>query len=171
MKISRLSRPLALAPFALACVVLALAPPAAAEEPASARERAEERATARADVDGTLGTMSRTALRVRDMLRDTRRNGTKAQIACLDESLSRADVALRRARESGARSLAGYDRGDVELARAERRRVLEWREAQRLAARDASVCVPNPLGGAGLGAKRTATRVTLSVDPTLPHVD
>lgn len=154
-------------PFALVLATLTLAPAAAAEE----TPWAEERATARADVESSLGTMSRTALRVRDMLREARRSGTKAQIVCLDESLSRADVALRRARESGALSLAGYARGDVELARAERRHVLEWREAQRLAARDASVCVPSPRGTLALGARRTATQVTLSVDPALPHVD
>lgn len=153
--------------FALALATLAFDRPARAEEVVFA----EERATARTDIESTLGTMSRTALRVREMLRDTRRNGTKAQIACLDDSLSRTDVALRRARESGAVALAGYARGDVELARAERRHVLEWREAQRFAARDASVCIPNPLGAPALGARRTATQVTLLVDPKLPRTE
>ena len=53
---------------------------------------------ARSDIDATMVQMRATSLRVRDQLRATRKRGTKAQITCVDQALSRSDVAWRRAR-------------------------------------------------------------------------
>lgn len=119
---------------------------------------------ARDQIEVTLVQMRAVSLRVRDDLRLARRRGTKVQIACVDQALSRADVATRRARETGDEILSAYQRGDLERARAARRRIAEIRELQRLAAKDGATCA------AALGpVPQTArTTVTLLVDPRLP---
>jgi len=119
---------------------------------------------AREQIDVTLVQMRGVSLRVRDDLRLARRRGTKVQIACVDQALSRADVATRRAQETGAEILAAYERGDGERARAARRRLAEIRELQRLAAKDGAACA------AALGPvpQTSRTTVTLQVDPGLP---
>ena len=119
---------------------------------------------ARDQIAVTLVQMRALSLRVRDDLRLARRRGTKVQIACVDQALSRADVATRRAQETGDEILAAYQRGDLERARAARRRIGEIRELQRLAAKDGAACA------AALGpVPQTArTTVTLLVDPGMP---
>jgi hypothetical protein len=157
---------------AVAVVSVLVSPaPSRADEPAPASVAAAspaEMAAARADVDGALRAMRATSLRVREMLRDARKRGTKQQIACLDEALSRSDVALRHARASGDGALAAYARGDLDEARVQLARVAEWREAQRLAARDGAACAP---GAKVVEAARTATTVRVSVDPRIPRVE
>lgn len=119
---------------------------------------------AREQIEVTLVQMRGAALRVRDDLRLARRRGTKVQVACVDQALSRADAATRRAQETGAEILAAYERGDPDRARAARRRILEIRELQRVAAKDGAACA------AALGPvpQTSRTTVTLLVDPALP---
>jgi hypothetical protein len=141
------------------CFVVARA--AHADEAAPPSEMAE----ARREIDSTLVQMRAISLHVRDDLRITRRRGTKVQIACVDDALSRADVATRRAKETGDETLTAYGRGELEIARAARRRLVEIRESQRIAARD----------GASCSAARTppseasATTVKVDVDPRIPR--
>jgi len=119
---------------------------------------------ARQQIEVTLLQMRAVSLRVRDDLRLTRRRGTKVQIACVDQALSRADVATRRAREAGDEALAAYARGDLERARAARQRLVEIREAQRLAAKEGAACA----AALPAIAQSARTTVTLEVDPAIP---
>ncbi len=122
-----------------------------------------EVAQARQEIDATLAQMRAVSLRVRDDLRVTRRRGTKMQIICVDQALSRADVATRRARDAGDEMLAAYGRGDLDVARAARRRLGEIRESQRLAARDGASCSASLQQGVRL----TPTTVKVDVDPRI----
>jgi hypothetical protein len=124
-----------------------------------------EVAQARHEVDATLTQMRAVSLRVRDDLRVTRRRGTKVQITCVDQALSRADVATRRARETGDEIFTAYGHGDLEVARAARRRLVEIRESQRIAARDGASCsaAQTPI------AQTSPTTVTVDVDPRIPR--
>lgn len=151
------------------------APPASPASPApsasvgaSASSSRPEATDARAQIEASLAQMRATSLRVRDQLRVTRRRGTKQQITCVDEALSRSDVALRRAREAGDEALAAYARGDVLAARAARVRLAEIKEAQRLAAADGSSCAARPANTIALLAQPGVTTVKLEVDPRLP---
>lgn len=118
---------------------------------------------ARAELEGALSHMSTTSRHVRDLLRATRNGGSPRQVACVDEGLSRADVALRMARAATEESLLAYGRSDLATARVARHRVAELAGYQRIAARDASVCKPNVL--ASIRTPPTGTRVEVSVDP------
>ena len=157
-----LASPLVLIPFA-AADARADAPTAAANVTRVANvAEATEVTEARAQIDATVAQMRATSLRVRDDLRIARRRGTRQQIACVDEALSRADVAVRRGRELGDEVLTAYARGDADGARAARRRLVELREAQRLAAADGSACAPRPTLVATSGVT-----VKLDVDPKI----
>lgn len=134
---------------------------AASAEPALSAEARELR-EARSQIDATLVQMRATALRVRDELRLTRKRGTRAQITCVDDALSRSDTAVRRARETGEEVLAAYARGDVDTARALRTRLSEIREGQRLAAAESAWCAP-PI----VVAKAGVTTVKLQIDPRI----
>lgn len=117
---------------------------------------------ARWQIDATVAQMRATSLRVREQLRLTRKRGTRRQVTCVDEALSRSDVGVRRARETGDDILAAYQRGDVESARTLRTRLTEIREAQRLAAAESGQCAP-----AVVVASTGVTTVKLSIDPQI----
>lgn len=142
-------------------------PPHAAASVAA--EIAAEQASARADVDGALRAMRAATARVREALRAARKRGRPAEVACADAALSRADVALRRARDAGDRAVAAYARGDVDEGRRARGLLAEWTEAERLAVRDAASCGSGVAGAVVPG--RTATTVRVSIDPRIPNVD
>jgi hypothetical protein len=125
---------------------------------------------ARRELEGTLAEMLGASVRVRDQLRLTRRRGTKAQVACVDEALSRADVALRHARVLGDEVLVDYARGDGEAARAARGRLAELRTSQRFASVQATTCTPSPSQAIQLVLVDTTT-LTVTVDPRIPRVD
>jgi len=140
--------------------------PASADLPAASEVvPAGEVAQARSEIEATLLQMKAVSLRVRDELRVTRKRGTTRQIVCVDQALSRADVATRRVRETGDDLLAAYGRGELEVARAARRRLLELRESQRIAAREGASC-----SAAGAPAARLSpTTVKVDVDPRIPQ--
>ena len=123
----------------LASMVGFASTPAQAEEgPAS-----NEVVAARSQVEAALVQMRATSFRVREQLRTARKRGTPPQITCVDEALSRSDVAFRRARELGDEATAAYGRGEVFEARAVLRRLAETKEMQRVAAATATSCTPN----------------------------
>ena len=116
-----------------------------ASTPARAEESpgSNEVVAARSQVEAALVQMRATSLRVREQLRTARRRGTLPQITCVDDALSRSDVALRRARELGDEATAAYGRGEVGEARAVLRRLAERKEMQRVAAATATSCTPS----------------------------
>jgi hypothetical protein len=150
----------AIAVLAVASILVATPTAARADEGSTQAEFA----AARAQIDAALVQMRATSGRVRDQLRTTRKRGTSRQITCVDEALSRSDVALRRARELGGDVLAAYARDDVETARATLRRLAELKEAQRLAAASASSCAPARVAQV---TPSTATTVKLEISPTI----
>jgi len=119
---------------------------------------------ARTEMGSVLARMASTSRGARDMLRDARRRGTRSQVTCLDEALSRADVAHRGAREQVGSALVAYARGDLAFARASRARVNDLDEAQRLAAREGAACLPAPPTRERPPA---GTSVRLTVDPNI----
>jgi hypothetical protein len=120
-------------------------------------------------IELTLSQMRVRSLHVRDELRLTRKRGTKVQVTCVDEALSRSDVALRRARELGDEILAALTRSDGDAARAARGRLVELVESQRVAGADAYRCTPRPLSQAQL-ALGNATTVKVDIDPRIPRL-
>jgi hypothetical protein len=125
---------------------------------------------ARRELLGSIAEMRGASVRVRDQLRVTRRRGTKAQVTCVDEALSRADVALRHARDLSDEILGAYARGEGEAARAARGRLAELRTLQRFASVQATKCTPSAAPPIQLVLVETTT-VTVAVDPRIPRVE
>jgi hypothetical protein len=162
---------LCLVRLAIASLVLSGSFVARADDGASpvSAPAASELRDARLHIELTLSQMRARSLHVRDELRLTRKRGTKAQVTCVDEALSRSDVALRRARELGDEIVAALKRGDGDAARAARARLVELDESQRLAGADAYRCTPKPLSPAQL-ALGNATTVKVDIDPRIPRI-
>lgn len=137
---------------------------ARADENAKQAPPVEEVKAARAEIESVLGEMRATSRRVRDQLRATRLRGTRQQVTCVDEALSRTDVAVRTAKENADAALRAYADNDVDTARDALRKMKEWRQAQRIAARDGSSC------SVGAIVVKSGTTVTMSVDPSIPRV-
>ena len=159
--------------LAIACALFLVPAPARADEAVASPSRsaaAGEVGEARAQLETTLAEMRVTSLRVRDQLRLTRKRGTKEQVRCVDEALSRADVALRRARALGDEIFTAYGRGDGDAARAARGRLGELRELQRFASLQATKCTPRASPPLNLVSVNTTT-VKVDVDPRIPRVD
>lgn len=117
------------------------------------------------DYDVTLTRMAKTSKSVRELLRKTRKSGTEAQVRCVDESLSRVDVAAREARTKVGELRAAQARGDGPAVRDAQRRITELDIAVRLASRDANKCLPPP---APPPKVLLGTVVKVTVDPTIP---
>ena len=121
---------------------------------------------ARAEAHATLAAIDESARTMRDLLRAVRKRGKRAEIACVDEALSRTDVASRRARDDAAAVVAARARGDADDARAAERRLLLMRDAARVAVRQGRACVappPPPRTRPVLG-----TIVRVEIDPSIP---
>jgi hypothetical protein len=154
---------------ALALSLSALVSLAAASAPRVARADDAPEVNVREaqrEVDAAAAQMRAVAQRVREDLRATRKRGTAKQIACVDEALSRSDVALRRGREAGAALLAAYQRSDLDAARAARQLLAELRVAQLLAAREGAACSASLVSV----ARVSSTTVTVAVDPRIAPV-
>lgn len=129
--------------------------------------RAAERATD-VDVDAAVARMRETSRSVRDLLRKARKRGTKQQIACVDEALSRVDVATRAAREQAAELRAAEQRGDAGGANAARAQIARLGEAVRLASAEGRKCMPPP---APPPKVLLGTVVKVEIDSSIPPVD
>lgn len=117
------------------------------------------------DYDVTLTRMTKTSKSVRELLRKARKNGTEQQVRCVDESLSRVDVATREARAKVGELRAAQARGDAASARDAQRRIAELDAAVRIASRDANKCLPPPPPPPKV---LLGTVVKVTVDPTIP---
>jgi hypothetical protein len=118
-----------LASFCTAVAVLALAGMAHADA-----------ASIRAELGSALGTMSGNATRLRRALHDARARNDRDRIACASDGLSRADAALRAARERARAAEGALARGDEGTARVELSVVLSAREASRAATASVDAC-------------------------------
>ena len=104
-----------------------------------------------------VSSIDRAASHVRSLLRRARAGGTRDEIACVDEGLSRSDVALRRARTEAAAAQEAYAQGNVVEARKANDRVLRARDDAKRAASAADACFAPP-------ARTTPTQVRVVVD-------
>lgn len=120
-----------------------------------------------AEEDRTIAQMKETSRTVRDLLRKTRKSGTKEAVACVDEALSRVDVATRSAVSQAKEARAADDRGDADGAAQARRRIAELRFVVTLAAKDARACTPPPPPPPKV---LLGTVVKVTVDPAIPPV-
>jgi len=127
---------------------------------------------ARASLNAIYAEMRMTSVRVREQLRVVRRRGTRSQVLCVDEALSRADVALRRARTLGDELLEAYGRGDLASVRSARGQLEELRSLTRFAGAQATKCTPVGASTSAINLLRTNTvTVKVDVDPNIARVD
>jgi len=124
---------------------------------------------ARASLNAIYAEMRTTSVRVREQLRVVRRRGTRSQVLCVDEALSRADVALRHARTLGDELLEAYARGDLASARSARGQLEELRSLTRFASAQATKCTPVSSASASAIALLQTNTVTVKVDVD-PHI-
>jgi hypothetical protein len=170
---SGLARAIGRAAFAIALATasgaVVLAPVVArADEPTATNDVH----AARASLNAIYVEMRTTSVRVRDQLRVVRRRGTRSQVLCVDEALSRADVALRHARTLGDELLEAYARGDLASARSTRGQIEELRSLTRFASMQATKCTPAGASASAINLPRTNTvTVKVDVDPNIARVD
>ncbi len=88
------------------------------------------------------------------------------EIVCVDEGLSRADVATRHAREEARVAADAYARGEI----AEARHAMEWvnraREASRSAAAVADACFVDEAATKSASANGTQVRMVVAALPS-----
>jgi hypothetical protein len=155
--------------FAIGAFCLLGLPAARADDATPPATLATEIQQARGEMDLTIAKMQTTSRTVRDMLRDARRRGTSRQVACLDEALSRVDVAHRAAREKVDEVNAAYQRSDAPNARLARVRIVELALVQKVAARDGTACIPQPKEREQQAKIAEGTVVRLTIDPKIPR--
>ena len=130
--------------------------PNAPNEAVAAEARAAKAMAAQA-----IATLEGTSAQVRTLLRRARARGIRGEIACVDEGLSRADVAMRNAREDAAAAQNAYAQGNVVDARKANDRVTRARDNARIAASAASACIQPPERTSG-----TQVRVVMAAPST-----
>ena len=118
---------------------------------------AAEARAAKAIAAQAIATLEATSAQVRTLLRRARARGSRDEIACVDEGLSRADVAMRNAREDAATAQNAYAQGNVVDARKANDRVTRARDAARIAASAASACIQP-------SARTSGTQVRIVMD-------
>jgi hypothetical protein len=165
---------------AIICACAALASttsrPARAELASGAAADDREAAHARATAQSALAAMESSSSHVRLVLRHARASHDPKSIACADLALTRADVALRIARDHADRALAAWSQGDREHARFEMARLGAGGEMSRAAAKDADACAAGAPDAAASSrapgevvAPNDVTVVRVTVDPMLPR--
>jgi hypothetical protein len=79
----------------------------------------DEAGKAQEHARAAIATMSERATLLMRMLREARtEHRSRPEVSCVDGALTRADVAVRRAREDADRAAGAYERGDLLEARA-----------------------------------------------------
>ncbi len=106
-------------------------------------EGAEARAAA-TQADALVVAMDASSEHVRRLLRRARTQKLTRAVGCLDEALSRVDVALRVAREEARGARDAAREGDAVLARAHLARVARLREMARAGASGGEMCAAGP---------------------------
>lgn len=109
-----------------------------------ARAQADEAGDARVQIRTALGQMDGTAHRIRLLLGEARAKKSST-VVCLDESLSRADVAFRRGKEHARIADDAFGHGDLQTGRFELGIVRSMRESSREASKMADTCAAGKL--------------------------
>jgi hypothetical protein len=130
----------AFAVFALAAALSASAPARAESPPASAASAASPASQAEALVVA----MDASSEHLRHLLGKARTHHWTRGVGCLDEALSRVDVALRAGREEARASREAVHAGDTDGARIHLVRLQRLREMARAAASFGQMCAAGP---------------------------
>lgn len=117
--------------------------------------RADESYRVRLELRAAISQMEGTTSRLRALLMYTRQGRDPSKIACVDEALSRADVALRHAKEAMRAALDAYARDDEEGAQNFVRQVAVHKSAVKTASAHADECA------AGFGQLEPDTTVVV----------
>jgi hypothetical protein len=136
------------------CAALGAAGYARADDDWASQVRA-----ARASADAVLNGMQGTAQRLGKLLMAARARGDVTRTRCASEGLSRADVALRRARADVAEAFAAYAKHDTDAARRAMARFAADRDSSHAATNEVEAC---------FSIERSSTdrtEVTLTIDP------
>jgi hypothetical protein len=126
--------------FALSAMLLASSSAAPRAALADASVAPAEVSDARAQSDAAIATMESLSNRLRLVLQRTRGRERSSVVACVDEALTRVNVALRRGRDAVRRQNDAWDRGDAEAARAALRELLAYVYNARAAASNVDYC-------------------------------
>jgi hypothetical protein len=125
-----------------------------------------EAARAADEARGLVARMQSNAGRALDAHREARNKRVIGALACTNEALARADVALRYGRDDATRVWLAWSAGDASLARAALATLRVRAAASQEAVVRASRCVlPEVV------VHEEGTRVTLWIDPTLPLIE
>jgi hypothetical protein len=101
----------------------------------------DEARVARAQASSSVWVMESVSRRVRVILQTARRIGQARDVACADEDLSRADMALRLGRDHARRLLEDWDHGNALDARRELARLSTTTQSARQAGAEAEYCI------------------------------
>jgi hypothetical protein len=129
--------------LALFSWIVAAQPRAArAEEQRAPAAPTSEAAQARLHAQAAIATMTERASLLMRMLREARAERRPARdVACVDAALTRADVAVRHAREDAERASDAFDRGALADARAALAAIDARDRLSHAALTDARVCM------------------------------
>jgi hypothetical protein len=152
--------------LAAVAALVAVARMASADTTGSPEPAGAEAARAAAEARALLATIQSDARVAREALEIARARGRRSEVRCADESLSRADVALRAARE---------DETEVDGAVAARRwaavlPALERVRRRAAASHEARVLAMTCSATAATALPNDRTLVTLRIDPGVPRV-
>jgi hypothetical protein len=128
------------APAAIAIGLGALA----GSEGIARAEPAQDARAAASQAEALVVAMDASSEHMRHLLRSARLQKWSRGIGCLDEALSRVDVALRAARDEARGARDAAREGEAELARAHLARVVRLREMARAAAAGGQMCAAGP---------------------------
>jgi hypothetical protein len=128
-------------PAAALALVVFVAPSAARSDGRSSAAT-DEAGQAHIHAQAAIATMAERATLLMRMLREARaERRPRPEVSCVDEALTRADVAVRRAREDADRAAVAYERGDLLEARAAVAAIDARDRLSRAALADARVCM------------------------------
>jgi hypothetical protein len=125
----------------------------------------DEGARVRAEASSGVAAIESSATHVRSLLQVARAQRNALEIACVNEKLTRVDVALRIGQDLAARAIAAWKNKERVAARVELAGLASRRDAARIAAREADACRPPQ---EVIAAPNERTYVRVIVDESLP---
>jgi|SRR5208337_2898567 hypothetical protein len=152
--------------FAALAALVAVARMSAAQTTGSPDPAADTGVRATTEARALVATMQHNARIAFDALASARVHRRRDEVRCADEALSRADVALRRAREDSATLEDAVALREEQAVRATLERLHQRAAASHEAEVLALSCSPSDVVMA-----RDQTIVTVHVDPLIAHFD
>jgi hypothetical protein len=154
----------------VALVLLAAARVAEAQTTDPAARADDEAARAAAEARAAISAIAVNAQHAHEALVLARMRRRADETRCTNDALSRADVALRGAREDSAAMATHFASGELQAARAALTRIRQRTGWSREAALASVDCSPATSAWIARGPL-DATTVTVTVDPNVPRVE